>query len=1047
MTSSGTSGWVDVCEFDELWPNIGAGALVNGRQIALFRVGDSLYALDNYDPASGVNVLARGIVGDVKGECVVASPLYKHHYSLVTGRCLEDTAKSVNVYPIKVLDGRVWINPEPQQQAAPARRRHLVAGPVPRASALSAERAVSSTNTGLVKTTCPYCGVGCGVLARRYGANTSIAGDPRHPANFGALCSKGSALGDTVGLEGRLLHPQIAGRQATWDEALSRVAGAFSEAIECHGPDSVAFYVSGQLLTEDYYIANKLMKGFIGSANIDTNSRLCMASAVAGHRRAFGGDLVPGCYGDLTLADLIVLTGSNTAWCHPILFRRIVQEKERRPGLQLVVIDPRRTATAEIADLHLPVRSGTDVWLFNGLLTWLRHHGFIDTGFVSAHTCDVGATLDAAEASAPDVQTVSRVCGIDAARLEEFYRLFATTQRVVTAFSQGVNQSSSGTDKVNSIINCHLLTGRLGQPGMGPFSLTGQPNAMGGREVGGMSNMLAAHMDLADPIHRARVQQFWRSPRMATRPGLKAVDLFDAVHAGRIKALWIMATNPVVSLPDADRIRAALQKCAFVAVSDCVARTDTTALAHVLLPAAAWGEKDGTVTNSERRISRQRAFTPLPGEACPDWWIIGQVALRMGFVEEFNYGSPAEIFDEHARLSATENGGTRGFDIGGLAGLTPEEYERLEPIQWPVLSRGHPGTQRLFEDRRFLHADGRARFVPTHPADPEGVVDEAFPFVLNTGRIRDQWHTMTRTSLSPRLNEHLPEPFVDLHAQDALALAVREGELARVTTPRGSMIARVRTSGEVSLGCAFAPIHWSGENASQARAGALVKSVVDPISGEPEFKHTPARVEPFPVTWYGFVLSRQPQNVTDQTWWTTVRGHGFVRYEIAGRAVPNDWAAWMRDRLGATASEADYLDYLDPAAGIYRAAYLVNDRLEACMYVSRRPDLPDRAWLGALFERGKLAAAERISLLAGRPTGAKNDAGPLVCSCFVVGRNTLRRAIARHGLTDTRQIGARLRAGTNCGSCLSEIRALLAEHARTESPSPPQQAARRADTV
>ena len=900
---------------------------------------------------------------------------------------------------------------------------------------------------GPVKTTCPYCGVGCGVLARRHGANTGIAGDPRHPANFGSLCSKGSALGDTVGLEDRLLYPHVDGRQTGWDEALTRVARAFSEAIERHGPDSVAFYVSGQLLTEDYYIANKLMKGFIGSANIDTNSRLCMSSAVAGHKRAFGGDLVPGCYEDLTLADLIVLTGSNTAWCHPILFRRIVQEKERRPELKLVVIDPRRTATAEIADLHLPIRSGTDVWLFNGLLTWLRHHGAVEAGFVSNHTCDVDGALDAAEASAPDPQAVAQACGIDATKVEEFYSLFAATERVVTAFSQGVNQSSSGTDKVNSILNCHLLTGRLGRPGMGPFSLTGQPNAMGGREVGGMANMLAAHMDLYNPEHRDRVQRFWRSPRMAARPGLKAIDLFEAVHSGQIKALWIMATNPVVSLPDADRVKAALKKCDFVAVSDCVARTDTTALAHVLLPAAAWGEKDGTVTNSERRISRQRAFAPLPGEARPDWWIIGQVAQRMGFAEAFDYGSPAAIFDEHAHLSATENGGTRGFDIEGLTGLTHEEYERLEPIQWPVPHRGHPGTARLFEDRRFMHADGRARFIPTPPEGPAGKVDEAFPFVLNTGRIRDQWHTMTRTGRSPRLTEHLPEPFVDLHAQDALLLALREGELARVTTARGSMIARVRTSGEVARGCAFAPIHWSGANASQARAGALVKAVVDPISGEPEFKHNPARIEPFPVTWYGFVLSREPRDVTDVTWWTAVRGQGFQRYEMAGRDTPGDWATWMRQRLGATSSESDYLDYLDPASGIYRAAYLANERLEACVYIARRPDLPDRAWLGGLFQRGKLAAADRTRLLAGRPAGPKDDAGPLVCSCFVVGRNTLRRAIAQHGMTDTRQVGARLRAGTNCGSCLSEIRALLAEHARKESPSPPQPAARLADTA
>jgi assimilatory nitrate reductase catalytic subunit len=1033
-------GWSPVCDFPDLWPNIGICALINGRQIAIFLIGETLYALDNYDPASGVNVLSRGIVGDVNGECVIASPLYKHHYSLVTGRCLEDSAKSVNVYPVRVLDGRVWVNSEPQDAVV--------------------RPATSERMTSIVRTTCPYCGVGCGVLARRMGRAAeggataadvdeiaAIAGDPAHPANFGALCSKGSALGDTLGPQGRLLYPQIRDRRVTWDDALTRVARGFSEVIERYGPDAVAFYVSGQLLTEDYYVANKLMKGFIGSANIDTNSRLCMASAVAGHRRAFGGDLVPGCYEDLTQADLIVLTGSNTAWCHPVLFRRMVQEKERRPELKLVVIDPRRTATAEIADLHLPVRSGTDVLLFNGLLTSLRRRGMTDTRFVDDHTSGASEALGAAEASAPDVHTVARSCGIEPARVEEFYRLFAATERVVTAFSQGVNQSSAGTDKVNSIINCHLLTGRIGRPGMGPFSLTGQPNAMGGREVGGMANMLAAHMELDNPVHRAGVQNFWRSPGMASRPGLKAVELFDAVHDGRIKAIWIMATNPVVSLPDADRVRAALQQCDFVAVSDCVAHTDTTALAHVLLPAAAWGEKDGTVTNSERRISRQRAFAPPAGEARADWWALAQVAQRMGFLDGFNYNSPAEIFDEHACLSATDNDGARLFDIGGLAGLTPLEYEQLEPIQWPVPRRGHAGTQRLFENGRFQHPDGRARLVPTAPSGPAVAAGEEYPFILNTGRIRDQWHTMTRTSRSPRLTEHLPEPFADIHAQDALLLAVREGELARVTTARGSMIGRVRTSGEVARGYVFAPIHWSGENASQARAGALVSSVVDPLSGEPEFKHTPARVEPFPVEWYGFVLSREPLAVADMTWWTLIRGRGFLRYEIAGRTVPRDWAAWMRNRLGATAVDADYLDYQDTAAGIYRAAHLVDDRLHACLYISRRPDLPDRGWLAALFEQKRLESAARASLLAGRPPGVRSDAGPLVCSCWAVGRNTLRRVIAEHGLTDTRQVGARLRAGTGCGSCLSEIKVLLAEHARKASQSPPQPAVRYADTA
>jgi assimilatory nitrate reductase catalytic subunit len=403
----------------------------------------------------------------------------------------------------------------------------------------------------------------------------------------------------------------------------------------------------------------------------------------------------------------------------------------------------------------------------------------------------------------------------------------------------------------------------------------------------------------------------------------------------------------------------------------------------------------------------------------------------MGFGESFPYTAPAEIFAEHARLSALDNGGTRAFDIGGLAELRPHEYDELEPVQWPVPRNRNSGTPRLFEDGRFFHEDGRARFVPTPPRGPAHGADEEFPLVLNTGRIRDQWHTMTRTGRSPRLVEHLPEPFIDLHALDALSMAVRAGELARVSTSRGSMIVRVRTSGEIARGTAFAPIHWSGENASQARAGALINPVVDPISGEPEFKHTPARVEPFPVEWHGFLLTREPRDVTDVTWWTLIRGKGFSRYELAGREIPPDWSLWMRQRLGADAMDADYLEYHDPEAGVYRAARLVDDRLAACLYVSRRLDLPERGWLAGLFAKGTLSTQERYALLAGRPPGVQQDVGPLVCSCFTVGRNTLRRVIAEHGLTDVRQVGVRVKAGTNCGSCLPEIRALLAERGQT----------------
>lgn len=440
------------------------------------------------------------------------------------------------------------------------------------------------------RTTCPYCGVGCGVIATvNDDGIVSIRGDQDHPANFGRLCSKGSALAETIDLEGRILHPEINGKRATWDEALDLVASRFSDTIAEHGPDSVAFYVSGQLLTEDYYLANKLMKGFIGSANIDTNSRLCMSSSVAGHRRAFGADTVPGTYEDMELADLVILTGSNLAWCHPVLYQRLAAAKAARPEMKVVVIDPRRTMSADIADMHLAIRPDGDVALFTGLLAHLSGSPAVDHAFVEDHTVGFDAAMQAAtEYSLPDI---AEATGLTIAELISFYELFERTQKTVTCYSQGVNQSQSGTDKVNAIINCHLATGRIGRPGMGPFSLTGQPNAMGGREVGGLANMLAAHMAIESAGDRDRVQRFWASPAIAEKPGLKAVDMFRAVADGRIKALWIMATNPVVSMPDAGAVEAAIKACPFVVVSDVMAKTDTARHAHVLLPSLGWGGK------------------------------------------------------------------------------------------------------------------------------------------------------------------------------------------------------------------------------------------------------------------------------------------------------------------------------------------------------------------------------------------------------------------------------------------------------------------------
>ena len=887
-----------------------------------------------------------------------------------------------------------------------------------------------------VRSTCPYCGVGCGVSATALPDGAiAIVGDTEHPANRGRLCVKGSALAETVGLEGRLLHPQVREdgvlRQVSWDEAIGRVAGGLRAIIDEHGPDSVALYVSGQLLTEDYYVANKLMKGYVGSANIDTNSRLCMSSAVAGHKRAFGGDLVPGNYEDFDQADMIVLVGSNAAWCHPILFQRITRLKEARPEVQVVVVDPRRTATCDMADLHLPVKPGTDVMLFNGLLQYLSRNGARNDDFVAANTSGLDEAL-AAAVDALDVEAVARHCRLDPEVLRGFYASFAATTKVITAFSMGVNQSTAGTDKVNSIINCHLLTGRIGQAGMGPFSITGQPNAMGGREVGGLANMLAAHMDVLNPGHRELVQTFWGSPAIASEMGLKAVDLFRAIESGKVKAVWVMATNPMVSLPDANQIQRALEKCELVVVSDINQNTDTNTFADVLLPALGWGEKDGTVTNSERRISRQRAFMPAPGEARADWRIMCDVAKRMGY-EGFDFNSPAEIFDEHARLTGFRNEPgplARMLDLSGMAGMSAREYDDFEPVQWPVkrdLEGSMGGTERLFGDGRFAHLDGKARFVATAPRAPANKPGGEFPLVLNTGRVRDQWHTMSRTGKAPRLADHVSESFIDIHPQDALLFGVREGELARVSSEWGAMVARVQHSGGIARGSVFVPIHWNGQTASDARVGTVVNPVVDPVSGEPEFKHTPVMVERFGVSWHAFVLSRTELPLEGVAHWTRVQGKGFARYEMAGRAVQKDRAAWARALLGVKEDDADWLDYEDSSDGVYRAVHLVDERIEQCVFLSPRPDLPSRAWLAGLFASESLSLADRAGLLAGQSLGKREDTGPTVCSCFGVGRNTICNAIVEQNLSSVAQVTACVKAGGNCGSCVPEIKQILIE--------------------
>jgi assimilatory nitrate reductase catalytic subunit len=860
-----------------------------------------------------------------------------------------------------------------------------------------------------VRTACPYCGVGCGVLARPDGHGGAITiGDPEHPANFGKLCSKGFALEDTLGRGGRLLDPQLRRADGTyakvdWDTALSTVADGFRRIVDRDGPGAIAFYLSGQLLTEDYYVANKLAKGFLGSANVDTNSRLCMASTVAGHRRAFGEDVVPGSYEDVDQANLLVLVGSNTAWCHPVLFQRITRNRQER-GAKIVVIDPRRTVTGDEADLFLAIAPGSDTALFAGLLVYLAEVGALDGKYIEAKTTGFAAALARAREIAPDVATTAAATGLDEGDVARFFQLFRSKEKVVTCFSQGVNQSAQGTDKVNAIINCHLATGRIGKPGMGPFSLTGQPNAMGGREVGGLANMLAAHMGFA-PDEVDRVRRFWNAPRMAERDGLKAVQMFEAIERGEIKALWVMGTNPAVSLPRAGAMCEALKGLELFVVSENVLGNDTVSAApHVLLPAAAWGEKDGTVTNSERRISRQRRFLPLPGGVKPDWSIVSGVARQLGFGDAFAYRSSADVFREHAALSGFENSGARLFDLGGLAKMSDEDYEVLEPVQWPVRANGDGSSARLFTRGGYSTPDKKARFIaPERPALREATDDE-FPLRLNTGRLRDQWHTMTRTGLSPRLGAHKPEPFVEVHPLDAKRIGLANGGFARLKSRHGSCVLKVVTSAGQQQGSVFAPIHWSNSNASSARIGDLVSPQIDPFSGQPEAKATPVSLERVDFAYRGFALAREPLAFPEGTWWSQVALPDTAGFLFASSAPPEAW----RSLTPALFPDAALTEFVDRKRGLYRAAAFADGRLEGAVFLGPAEAPPQ--W-GDLRE------------MIGGPGLAQT--GQVVCACFGVGVAAIAAAVASRKAASVEEIGKALRAGNKCGTCLPEIKSIV----------------------
>lgn len=858
-----------------------------------------------------------------------------------------------------------------------------------------------------LKTTCPYCGVGCGVSVPEYGSRSvRVRGDDQHSANQGRLCVKGTHLGDTLPLKQRLLRPQMGGETVAWSTALNHISAALRSAMEQHGPDSVAFYLSGQMLTEDYYVANKLAKGFLGTANVDTNSRLCMSSAVAAYSRALGEDAVPGCYEDPELADLVVLIGSNLAWTHPVLFQRLQAARKADSSKKLVVIDPRVTETTEAADLHLPLAPGSDGLLLNGLLAWLAEQGHLDQPFIDAHTEGFAETLKAAQHQAGhSVPDLAQACGLDEADLRQFFSWFSATPRTVTAWSMGINQSRSGVDKSQAIINLHLATGRIGKAGATPFSITGQPNAMGGREVGGLANQLASHMDFS-PDFVDRVGRFWQAPKMATTPGLKAIDLFEAAAQGKIKVLWIMATNPLASLPDANRVREALKQVETVIVSDVVTDNDTLAYADILLPALAWGEKDGTVTNSERTLSRQRSFLLPPGEAQPDWWAMAEVAKRLGFGEAFSYQTSADVFREHAQLSTFEADPWRQFNLTGLDQLSRRQYDSLQPIQWPL--RQGRGSQRLFTDHRFARPNGRAHFIAVQPTLPEAPGQS---LRMNTGRLRDQWHSMTRTGLVPRLTEHRQDFCISLHPDDAQRLTITAGQLCRISNDRGDFMALAELTDRQKPGQCFVPMHWNRHHTSGGGVGHCIPAITDPISGQPESKHARVQVRPLSVITYGLLIADTvPPVLLERAVWFRTRLNHLSLWQLyfTEHSVPDltdDWPQATDLTLADTDGHWYYRIQTNPDAPMWLAL--------SSLPLTR----PDAQWL----ENNLREAKPQLDDWIRGSESNQASTGQLICTCTGVRDTDIDAFLHRQPDASVAQVQAALGCSTVCGSCHSEV--------------------------
>ena len=790
----------------------------------------------------------------------------------------------------------------------------------------------------------------------------SVKGDAAHPANHGRLCTKGAALHLSTDAGARLLYPEVEGERTTWDHALDHAAERFRQIIAANGPDAVAFYISGQLLTEDYYVFNKLAKGLIGTNNVDTNSRLCMSSAVAGYKLSLGADAPPCAYEDIDAADLILIAGSNAAFAHPIVYQRIEAARAANPGLKLVVIDPRATVTARAADLHLALKPGTDVALFNAMLHVLRKEGFFASSFVEKSTENVENLQALLDYWTPE--RAAEVCDLPVEQIVEAARLFGRSKAALSLYCQGLNQSASGTWKNCALINLHLATGQIGKPGAGPFSLTGQPNAMGGREVGGMANLLSGHRDLDNEEHRKEVAALWGVGAVPSQPGKTAVEMFEAIGRGEIKAVWIACTNPAQSMPDANAVRKALARAELVVVQEAFRDAETCDYADVLLPAASWGEKDGTVTNSERRVSRVRAAVAPPGEARADWQIAVDFARRFSpaGAKLFPYQNPEQIFNEHRKS-------TRGRDLD-ITGLSYGVLERDGPQQWPYPAGARSGLTRLYADGVFPTPSGRARFVATEYRPPAEEPDAQFPVRLTTGRLRDQWHSMTRTGLVARLFSHSPEPEIVLSLPDLDKLKLENQDLVRVSSRRGSVVMKIRASDEMRPGDAFVAMHWGSRFTGGVGTNALTVSAVDPYSRQPELKHAAVRIEPFAARWRGaFAAATTPQ---------------------LQRAA----AAWLA-----------HFDY-------------------AALTLVDGPEILLRLEVAAADEPAPEALSVLEKLFGHAPVTGAAAFERSVCACFKVGEPEIRAAVSAGA--NLAGLQKDLKCGTNCGSCVPELRRLVA---------------------